>query len=266
VDAGADVPSPPACTATSACIGTTSGGGECVTTLDATLVDPAGNPVTGVPVFACGTNLCTEPSPTGSDGHVHLAPCVTIANPAIKVFDDPAWAPFAAGLQGPGPSFTVGKLTLAPLPAQGAVLATGSNTSVGVTLGVPGTVKFDLEHTAAATQGFRAASVTPAWFAGTRLDPAMLGIAVVWGLAPLNTTLSPPATLTVPNTAMWPASAQVDFFLDGTDTTTATPIAPWGTWGMIGSGHVSADGATVSTDGGAGNGLAEVGLVGMRLH
>jgi len=244
----------------------TSGGGECVTTLDATLVDPGGQPVAGVPVFACGTNLCTEPSPTDAEGHAHLAPCVSIAHPALKVFDDPSWAPFAAGLLGAGPSFTIAKVTVAPLPAQGSPLTSGSNTSAGVTLLVTGAVKFDLEHTTAASQGFRAGQVTPAWFAGTALDPSALGIQLAWGLAPLNTTLAPAAKLTVPNTAMWPAGAQVDVFLDGTDTTTATPVAPWGAWGPIGSGHVSADGLTVSTDDGTGNGLPEVGLVGLRLH
>ena len=147
-----------------------------------------------------------------------------------------------------------------------SLLASGGNTSAGVTLLVPGTVRFDLEHTSASSQAFRAASVTPAWFAGTELDPAALGIQVAWGLAPLNTTLSPAGKLTVPNTDGWPAGAQVDVFLDGTDTTTDTPVAPWGTWGPIGSAHVSPDGLSVSTDDGAGNGLPEVGLVGLRMH
>jgi hypothetical protein len=102
VDAAVDAVAAPACAAASRCAGPISGGGECVTTLDATLVDPGGHPVAGVPVFACGTNLCTEPSPTGLEGHAHLAPCVTIENPALKVFDDPTWAPFAAGSSAPG--------------------------------------------------------------------------------------------------------------------------------------------------------------------
>jgi hypothetical protein len=237
-----------------------------VTTLDVTLVDPGGKAIAGVPVFACGTNLCTEPTATDATGHAALAPCVTIANPALKVFDDPTWAPFAAGLLGPGPSFVIPKVTVAPLPAQGSLLANGSNASAGVTLAVPGAVKFDLEHAMASSQAFRAAAVTPAWFAGTALDPGPPGLQVAWALAPLNTTLSPPGKLTVPNTAAWPAGAQVDVFLDGTDTTTATPVAPWGAWGPIGSGHVSADGLSVSTDDGSGNGLPEVGLVGLRLH
>ena len=241
-------------------------GRQCVTTVDATLVDPSGKPVAGVPVFTCGTNLCTEPHPTAADGHAQVTACIDIAKPALKVFDDPAWVPFAALLEGSGPSFTLAKVTLAALPAQGTPLAMGQNASAGVTLEVTGTVKFDIEHTTSATQGFRAVAVTPAWYAGTGLDVATLGIEVTWGLAPLNTKLVPAGTLTVPNTASWAAGAQVDVFLNGTDTTTATPPAPWGTWGPIGTAHVSADGKTVSTDPGAGNGLPEVAMVGLKLH
>jgi hypothetical protein len=243
-----------------------AGGGQCVTTVDATLFDASGKPIAGVPVFTCGTNLCTEPHPTAADGHAQVTACVEIANPALKVFDDPAWVPFAALLEGSGPSFTLPRVTLAALPAQGSPLTKGSNASAGVTLDVTGTVKFDFEHMTAASQGFRVAAVTPGWFASTGLDPVAKGIQVVWGLAPLNTKLAPSATLTVPNTASWAAGAQVDVFLNGTDTTTATPPAPWGTWGPIGTAHVSADGNTVSTDPGAGNGLPEVAMVGLKLH
>ena len=254
-----------ACTPSSSC-GTGSGVGQCVTTVDATLFDPSGKPVAGVPVFTCGTNLCTEPHPTAADGHAQVAACLDIAAPALKVFNDPAWVPFAALLEGAGPSYTLAHVTLAPLPASGTPLAKGHNASAGVSLDVTGTVTFDLEHMSAASRGFRAASVTPGWYASTGLDPATLHIEVVWGLAPLNTKLSPAATLTVPNSAGWTAGAQVDVFLNGTDTSTSTPPAPWGTWGPIGTAHVSADGKTVATDPGAGNGLPEVAMVGLKLH
>jgi hypothetical protein len=267
-DAGADAQATaPACTPTSACPVAPSAGARCVTTVDATLVDPSGHPLAGIPVFACGTNLCTAPQTTGEGGHARVAACLGIANAALKIFDDPARVPFAALLEGAGPGYVVPRLVVAPLPAAaGSPLAPGSNASAGVTLDVPGAVTFDLEHTTPASQAFRAAAVTPAWFAGTGLDPAATGVAVAWGLAPLDAKLAPPGKLTVPNAAGWAPGAAVDFFLDGADTTTATPFAPWGTWGPMGSGHVSADGKTVATDDGAGNGLPEVGLVGVRLH
>jgi len=264
-DTGIAAEAAPACTPTSSC-DPASGGEQCVTTVDATLVDPSGKPVAGVPVFTCGTNLCTEPHPTAADGHARVAACLDFAAPALKIFDDPAWVPFATLLEGAGPSFTFAQVILAPLPAQGTPLAKGHNTSAGVSLDVTGTPSFDFEHMSAASRGFRAASVTPGWYANTGLDTAAQHIQIVWGLAPLNTKLSPAATLTVPNSAGWTAGAQVDVFLDGTDTTTATPPAPWGTWGPIGTAHVSADGTTISTDPGAGNGLPEVAMVGLKLH
>ena len=264
-DTGIGAEAAAACTPTSPCA-TASGGGQCVTTVDATLVDPSGKPVAGVPVFTCGTNLCTEPHPTAADGRARVTACIDIAKPALKVFDDPAWVPFAALLEGAGPSFTLAHVILAPLPAQGMPLARGHNSSAGVSLDVTGTVTFDFEHMSASSRGFRAAAVTPGWYANTGLDTAAQGIEVVWGLAPLNTKLAPAATLTVPNSAGWSAGAQVDVFLDGTDTTTATPPAPWGTWGPIGTAHVSADTRTVSTDPGTGNGLPEVAMVGLKLH
>jgi hypothetical protein len=237
-----------------------------VTTVDVTLKDPAGKPVGGVPVFACGTNVCSEPVKTSASGLAQLEPCIHIADPAVKVFDDPTWVPFAALLEGGGPSFTVPAITLTPLPAQASPLATGHNASAGVSLDVPGTVSFDLEHTTEDSQGFRAAPVNVSSFIGTGLDPASADLLVIWGLGPLNATLTPAATLTVPNSEGWAAGAQVDVFLNGADTSTPSPFAPWGTWGPIGSAHVSADGKTIATDPGAGNGLPEVAMVGLRLH
>jgi hypothetical protein len=89
-------------------------------------------------------------------------------------------------------------------------------------------------------------------------------IEVVWGLGPVNAALKPAAKLTVPNTAMWPANAAVLVYLNGVDAFEMTPPVPYGTWGAIGTAHVSADGMTVSTDTGVGNGLPMLGMVGMR--
>ncbi len=138
-----------------------------------------------------------------------------------------------------------------------------ASSSVTLSLAMGSTLKFDLEHTDANSQMFRAAAVDaaklPLALSGTTVDMA-------FGLAPLNTVINPPAKLTVPNTLKWAANAAVDVFLDGTDTTVAMPPAPWGMWGPIGSAHVSADGMTVSTDAAAGSGLPEIAMVGFKLH
>ncbi|HEX8793099.1 MAG TPA: hypothetical protein VF765_19275 [Polyangiaceae bacterium] len=262
VDAGAES-GPPACTAQGPCTATSGTGTECVSTVRVKVVTSSGGPAASVPVFVCGTNVCSAPTSTASDGSLLMPICLDVAKPAIKIFDDPKWVPFASLLLGAGPSFDV-SITVTPLPAGGSVLATGNNASGGVTLAVSGAPTFDLEHTTATSQVFRAASFPLAAFAGTGLDPGPTRVAFAWGLAPLNTKLAPPAKLSVPNAPSWPAGAAVDVLLDGTDTTTATPPAPWGTWGVVASAHVSADGSTIATD--AASGLPEVAPVAFRLH
>jgi hypothetical protein len=93
----------------------------------------------------------------------------------------------------------------------------------------------------------------------------MLKLEVLWGLAPVNAAISPAAQLTVPNTKGWMPNVAVEFFLNGVDTFDANPPAPYGKYGPIGTGKVSADGMTVSTDPGAGNGIPMLGIVGIRL-
>jgi hypothetical protein len=232
--------------------------------MDATLVDPTGSPVVGIPVFLCGTNLCTAPQSTRSDGSVEVAACLPFASPALKVFPDPQWVPFAALLRGGGPGYTLGDVTLTPLPPTGALFGsgTGALSSGGVTLTLGGTTaKFDVEHQTPDSQLFRAAAVP----AGSLPASLQGSVAAAWGLAPLNTTLSPPAQLQVPNTPGWAPGASTDFYLNGTDTTTTAPVAPWGGWGLIGTGTVSSDGASIVLTTAQG-GLPEIAMVGVALH
>jgi hypothetical protein len=266
VDAGDDVAAegPASCTATSACAQTPTATQQCVTTVSTTLLDPTGAAAGGIPVFVCGTNLCSAPKKTAADGTVQLTLCLPLATPALKVFDDPAWGPFAAALQGAGPSFAVGSVTVTPLPSTGATMAAGtaSATSGGVTLSLAGTtVKFDVEHQSADSQMFRAATVNPA-----TLPPPLGGqVTAAWALAPLNTKLTPAAQLQLPNPSGWAAGAAVDVYLNGTDTTTKTPFAPWGAWGLIGTGAVSTDGQSIVLTTAQG-GLPEIAMVGVKLH
>jgi hypothetical protein len=214
-------------------------------------------------VFVCGTNVCSAPTSTAADGTVLVPACLNEAKPAIKVFDDPTWVPFASLLLGSGPAFDV-SITVVPLPIGATILTPGTNRSSVVTLVVNGTVTFDGGHTTAMSQAFRAAPFPLEAFGGTGLDPVAAGVGLAWGLAPVNAKLAPPAQLTVPNGPSWAAGAAVDVLLDGTDTTTATPPAPWGTWGVVASAHVSSDGSMITTDNGSG--LPEIAPVAFRLH
>ncbi|MGH7297291.1 MAG: hypothetical protein ACRELB_20295 [Polyangiaceae bacterium] len=262
-DAGAG-DEPPACLASSACGQAPLTGQECVTTMSATVVDGTGAPVQGLPVFLCGTNLCSEPSRTAADGTVEVAVCLPFAAPALKVFSDPQWAPFAALLPSGGPSFALGTVPVVALPAAGAALASGSGTvtsgGVSVTL-ASATVTFDVEHPTPDSQLFRVVAVPPAELPSTLQG----GVTAAWGLAPLNTKLVPAAQLALPNTPGWAAGAAVDVYIDGTDPSATPPPAPWGAWGLLGTGAVSSDGASIVLTPAQG-GLPEIAMVGVKLH
>jgi hypothetical protein len=255
---------PAECVATSTCTQAPTPGQQCVTTMSATVVDGASKPVAGLPVFVCGTNLCSQPSKTAGDGTVDVSVCLPFAAPAMKVFSDPQWAPFASLLPAGGPSFSLGAVTVTALPATGAALASGSGTvtSAGVSLTLASaTVTFDVEHPTPDSQLFRAVAVP-----GAALPQTLRGtVAAAWGLAPLNTKLAPAAALSLPNPSAWAAGAAVDFYVNGTDPAAQPPPAPWGGWGLLGTGAVSSDGATVVLAASQG-GLAEIAMVGVKLH
>jgi hypothetical protein len=121
-------------------------------------------------------------------------------------------------------------------------------------------VKFDIEHTSADSRLFRAAAVSPA-----KLPPPLNAtVAAAWALAPLHTTITPPAQLQLPNPSGWAAGAAVDVYINGTDTT-KSPLAPWGAWGLLGTGAVSSDAQSIVLTPAQG-GLPEIAMVGVTLH
>ena len=67
-------------------------------------------------------------------------------------------------------------------------------------------------------------------------------------------------TLTVSNDTGWPAGTAVEFFVHGTDV--GEYWAPWGGWAKVSDGQVSADGKTISTNGGGG--VPELSAFGIR--
>jgi hypothetical protein len=254
----------PSCDNRPVCSGNPRTGQSCVGTVDAELVDPSGAPVTGIVVTICGTDLCSEPVNSDASGKAHLSLCLFMTSPSFRVFDDPSWAPFAVRLPVDSHTVSLGKVTVTPLPATGATFpptATGGSVSSnGVTLEVAaGSVTFDSVRLALGPNAleFRAVEIDT-------LPPDLSGatVSAAWGMAPADTLLAPGATLTIPNTKGWAANANVSFYLDGIDEGPTAP-APWGQWGPIGVGAVSADG-TIITLTAASGGLRELGLVGLE--
>lgn len=247
------------------CPATTLADATCVETVQAALVDGNGAPVAGQPLLVCGDNLCSLPGPTNSQGAAQFQVCEQMVLPALKFIGGPAYASFAAAITQENTTFA--PITLVPLPSTGAAFPTsgGTVTSGPVTLQLAaGAVKFDPSQADDPnTQAFRAAQVDVAKVP-TPL-PASLGISVVWGLAPVNATLTPPATLTVPNSENWAAGSKVDFYMNGVEPAAGVPV-PYGTWGSVGTGTVSPDGTTIATDTGSGNGIPVLSMVGVSLH
>lgn len=249
------------------CTGSGPSGSLCVISVDAQLVDTTGVPVAGQDVTVCGLNLCGMPVTTDAQGKVHFGLCQYMTSPALKYLGRTSYVSFAAAVTESAETFP--PITLFPLPAQGMPFPSGqgSVTSGSVSLEVAaGSVKFDpTQPNDSNSLEFRAAAVDPAK-APPGLD-ASLGIKALWGLAPANATLSPPGALTIPNPdpTDWPAGTQVDFVMNSLDENPKPPV-PYGTWGPVGTGTVSQDGKTITTDSDAGDGLPLTGIVGVGPH
>jgi hypothetical protein len=72
--------------------------------------------------------------------------------------------------------------------------------------------------------------------------------------------------LTIPNPDPgWLPGTTVDFVANGVEAS-ATAALPYGAWGHIGTGTVSADGRTITTDSGPGSGVPMLGIVGVAAH
>jgi len=247
------------------CAATMLANATCVGTVQATLVDSTGAPVPGVDLLVCGDNLCSLPGKTDSQGATTFDLCEQMVLPALKFIAGPSYVSFATAVTQQNTTFS--PITVVPLPSTGAAFPTaaGQVTSGPVTLQVAaGAVTFDVSQPDdAATQSFRAAQVDVAKVPAPL--PSSITLAAIWGLAPVNATLNPPGTLTIPNSASWPAGSKVDFYMNGAEPVAAAPV-PYGSWGPVGTGTVSQDGSTITTDTGTGNGIPVLSMVGVRLH
>jgi hypothetical protein len=249
------------------CSNTAPSGAICAISADAQLVDGTGAPVADQVLLLCGRNLCSLPVTTNAAGKVHFDLCLNMTSPALKLLGGTSYVSFATAMTTPTETFP--PITVVRLPAQGAPFPSGAGTisSASVSLDVAASsVTFDPSQPGDPNSvEFRAAAVDP-----TKAPPGLassLGIKALWGLAPVNATISPSATLTIPNPdpTDWPAGTQVDFVMNSLDESPKPPV-PYGTWGPIGTGTVSADGKTITTDSDAGSGLPLTGIVGVGPH
>ena len=264
-DAAVDAP---VCNAAAECRTASEGappptGGVCLKTLDTSVVDVDGKPVADVVTAACGSNICLQQR-SAADGTVHIDICQYIVKPAYKIIGGTKWVSFAVATPAGQEVLTYPPTTAFALPAAGAPLKAGTDAVSGdATLAVAdgATIVVDkLNFSKPIDQQFRAVSI-PVAKSAPWLDTS-LGLELLWALGPLDTTFDPPARLTVPNTAGWPAGQLLEVFMQGIDL--AETYAPYGAWAQIGTATVSADGATISTDDAAGSGVPQLTIAGFR--
>jgi hypothetical protein len=217
----------------------------------AKIVDQTGAAVPSQPVFICGLNICSPASMTDASGNASISTTIMEKKPAFKFGDRVLYAELGIPLT--MPTTSIGTVATAKLPTTGGALTPGMGaTSAGVTVTVPAgaTLAFDtLLYDTPDKQTFRAASVPVASLAPV-LPSMTPAFEMFYGLSPSQTTICPAASVSVPNTPMWPAGTKVEFWVMTLDT--AQNFAPYAGWGKISDGTVSADGMTVSTDPGAG--------------
>lgn len=208
----------------------------------------AGGPIEGLHVELCGIDKCFTEA-TNASGAVTVLVNWPVKKPSFKFGDALKFArlsvPVGAG------ATDLGALVTAPLPATGAPLTPGGTaTSGGVTLTLPSPldITFDLSlgYMSADKQAFRAVALPLDDQEKPVIEPSGLTPGMLYGVSPAETVFCPSVKVTVPNTPGWLAGSAVDFYVLGLDP--GEVYVAYGAWQKLSAGHVSADGASVSTD------------------
>jgi hypothetical protein len=244
------------------------GGGEPVVeggVVHAALADLTGAPLAGFFVQICGINTCAAPNATSDAGVVTVDTTRYAIQKPVFGYGDALHFPLLLLPVPSGPSIDLGTLVTAPLPPAGAPFTTGGDAVSGdVTVSLaPGGVAMVDTHVYDTTDKQTLRAVTlPVAKEGAIPGVASHGLALLYGVSPIDTLFCPAARVTVANRAGWPAGARVGFYLLGDDT--AQPWAPYGEWALISHGAVSSDGTTIRTNDGEGFPLLEA--FGVRLE
>jgi hypothetical protein len=233
--------------------------------LRASVVDGDGQPAAEIQATVCGIDYC-EYGSTNADGEVvvckELVGCtagifpknplnnepVTFLKPAFKFAQGYSYVKWAVLLP-EGTRHDLGEVTTGKFPAlsTGVEMAPGGEAaSNGVVIAIPegASIKYDrITYENVEELAFRAVEI-PTDRSLPAVDPA-LGFEILVGTTPVDTLFCPPARLSVPNSAGWPAGTEVEIFVHGV--ALEEEWAPYGGWGKVSGGAVSADGKAVVT-------------------
>ncbi len=242
-----------------------------IKSLDAKILSPEGAPLDKFPVQLCGIDLCAN-GKTNASGQVTYCSTpgvcpigfknLTEVRPAFKHGSGLTHARFAYSLPEGQDTFDLGEVVAVPIPppGTGTVLEAGTTATSGqISLSVPQDALVEIDELSFETpedRQFRA-RVVPTDELPAAVDPA-LGLELVVALAPTEAHLCPAATLSVPNVSGFEAGAVLEVFLHGVSV--EEHWAPYAGWAKITEARVSADGETLTTDGG----IHELSVVGFR--
>ncbi len=243
-------------------------GGICVLSVSGTVVDENGHPVVGKTISVCGS-ICFYATTDATGAFDALVGSHIVSGKyAVNVHGRPDHATtmerLPGGLMGdyavatPYVSVTL-PMTGAALPADGS---SGGIVSDGdVTLSVPNATTFQLDpddiELGAPGRLFRAAPIPstlpPSWAVGA-------GITQLYALTPFTALPSNKLDITMANKSGFAAGAAVEFVRVGSNYFGSMEDA--GSLVVVGTGTVSADGKTITSD--AGQGLDEITFLGVR--
>jgi hypothetical protein len=229
----------------------------CVRRVRGRAVDSAGAPLGRHVITYCGPACFGTTTMADGSFEIAVGDFVRARSYTLQVHGRPDHASaWFAGLDPAGEVVTFpAPLAVPRYDTVGAEIAQGAGGGTyaagDVTLTVPAgaTVEFDVEDFELGALG-RTLRVT-------RVEPAQApefareaGLVAVWALAPFNLLCDQPMGLRVANRAALPAGSAVDFVAMGNEIvgpplTAGRPI-------VVAAGRVSADGATIATDPGAG--------------
>lgn len=233
-----------------------------ISSVSATLVDQAGDPVANELVQVCGVDLCVAGESSAAGG-VLLGPMQAMKKPAFKFGEGKHSARFAWLLPPDTAEVDLGTVRTVLLPplGSGAALTAGEEASSGGLTLVPaagGNIRFDrLTFRSAEEQRLRAVRLDPS--TAPSVVAAELGFEIVYAATPVDTAFCPPAELRIDNSEGWAPGTEVEVWLHGVHV--EQEWAPYGGWAKVSTARVSADASRIETSAG---GLPFLGVLGFK--
>jgi hypothetical protein len=203
-----------------------------------------------IDVQVCGSDLCLYGK--SSDGVYSISNGgKELVDPALKYGSQTGTKYlFWGGALPMGADVDFGVVTAVELGPEGGKLAKGATvTSNGVSVTFDPDARIEQELLAP-EEPFAAVVFKPTDGTFPQLAASPVDFEMLVGMGPADVDVCPPAKLSFPNAAMFPAKATVELWANGVKT--YDNWVPYGTWAKVAEAVVSDDGKTVTTLSGKG--------------